>query len=267
MKQFDQQIRVQKYLMLAGIGSRRECEDLVKQGRVEVNDKIVGVGHLVRIGKDVVRLDGEKVKYHKPRHYLVLYKPKGYICTRSDPKGRKTVYSLLPEDLPKNVQCVGRLDLQSEGLLIFTDDGELASFLTRPTTGVEKEYQVKIQGKISMNVVSRLVKGVKIGGYTAKASSCHILRETKTNTWLKVVLVEGKNREIRRMFEALGRFVLKIKRIRIGIVKIGKMKVGEIRRLTQREIDWFRDAMHRRIRDGDDRRKRGGGDGGGFSET
>lgn len=245
-------IRLQRFLAEAGVASRRKAEELIKQGRVEINGAVAGLGATVDPERDHVFVDGERVRLRRLKVYIMLYKPKGFLCATRDPKGRPTVYSLLPK-LAVRVHSVGRLDFQSEGLLLFTNDGELTRALTHPSFRVERVYNVKVQGLVSNTDISRLCKGVRLPDGLARFEACRILRVSKPrphkgirkrpkgkNTWLEVTLTEGRYREIRRMFEGLGYNVLKLRRIRFGPLHIGKMKPKQWRFLTDREIE----ALH-----------------------
>lgn len=228
-------VRVQRYLSMCGIASRRDAEELIRQRRVAVNGRAASLGQKVRVGLDEVTLDGESV--HPPRRflYLKMYKPRGYVCTEKNEGGRPRVYDLLPA-LTYRVFAVGRLDLNSEGLLLFMNDGAMAQRLMRPSTGIERVYHVKVQGRPSSRVLQRLRHGVRTEAGFLKASRVKHLRFTRTNQWLVLALKEGKNREIRRLFDAVGFNVLKIRRVRYGPIRLGRMQPGEVRFLTPEEI-------------------------------
>jgi 23S rRNA pseudouridine2605 synthase len=233
-------IRLQKYLSDSGVGSRREAENLIATKRIQVNGREAFLGQSVDPENDRVTLDGETVRPPRNRIYIAMNKPRGVICTASDPQGRRTVYHLLP-DLPAQVHTVGRLDLMSEGLLILTNDGDLTRELTRSATGIERVYEVKIQGGVPDWALTRLEKGVKLDDGHARASRCVRLRHARTNEWLEVVITEGRYREVRRMFQALGMNVLKLKRVRFGSLSLGRLPIGAVRTLSSKEIEALRE--------------------------
>ncbi len=251
-------VRLQRLLAEAGIASRRKAEALIREGRVEVNGQVAEIGAVVDPDRDHVRVDGESV--HRPgvRLHLVMNKPRGVICAASDPRGRPTVTSLLPA-LPARVHSVGRLDFQSEGVLIFTNDGDLARTLAHPSSGVERVYHVKVQGRVSEAALSRLRRGVRLEDGPARCTACKVLRRSRprpepgrvhrspgSNTWVEVTLTEGRNREVRRMFEALRLTVLKLRRVRFGPVTLGDLKPGQCRPLTEREVAALRASVSTR---------------------
>lgn len=251
-------IRLQRFLAEAGIASRRKAEDLIREGRVEVNGQVAAIGAVVDPGRDRVRVDGETV--HRPgvRLYLVMNKPRGVLCAASDARGRPTVFSLLPR-LPVRVHSVGRLDFQSEGVLLFTNDGDLTRALAHPSSEVPRVYHVKVQGRVPEAAPSRLRRGVTLADGPARCASCKVLRRsiprsepggprqgTGGNTWVEVTVTEGRYREVRRMFEALRLTVLKLRRVRFGPVSLGDLKPGQCRPLTPREVA----ALRARVRAG-----------------
>lgn len=229
-------MRINKYLALCGVASRRECDKLISEGRVEVNGKIAEVGCEVS-GEDTVKVDGREVKAQKNEYYI-LNKPKGYICSVRDEKGRKTVLDLMPENVGR-IYPVGRLDYDSEGLIILTTDGELAQHLTHPSNEVPKTYLVKIEGTITEAGLNPIRSGVDIGGYVTKKCKAHIVETNKEYTKIHVTITEGKNREIRRMFEAIGKNVTLLKRIKIGELTLRGLDRGSYRKLSQQEIAYL----------------------------
>lgn len=229
-------MRINKYLALCGVASRRECDKLIADGRVEVNGKIAELGYEVG-GEDVVKVDGQEVKAKKNEYYI-LNKPKGYICSVKDDKGRKTVLDLMPDNVGR-IYPVGRLDYDSEGLLILTTDGELAQHLTHPSNEVPKTYLVKIEGTITEAGLNPIRSGIDIGGYVTKKCKAHIVETNKEYTKIHVTITEGKNREIRKMFEAIGQNVTLLKRIKIGELTLRGLDRGSYRKLTQQEIAYL----------------------------
>ncbi|MDR1492516.1 MAG: rRNA pseudouridine synthase [Planctomycetaceae bacterium] len=228
--------RLQKVLAAAGFGSRRECEELIASGRVEVDHKIVTeLGVRVFPMNQEIRVDGETLKKTKPI-YLALYKPKGYVCTHYDPERRPRAIDLIPEKMGR-VFPIGRLDLESEGLLLMTNDGALSERLTHPKYEASKCYRVQVAGLIEPVIVQQLKKGVWLAEGHAKASYAVIKGVHKNSSILEIELKEGKNREIRRLLARLGHKVLSLKRIAVGTVRLGKLIPGEYRLLTNSEVD------------------------------
>jgi len=230
---------LQKYLAGAGIASRRKCEELILQGRVEVNNFVVTeLGTKVDPRKDIIKVDDKLVKYKEDKHYsyILLNKPKGYLTSLSDPFGRPTVLDLL-KGVKERVFPVGRLDFNSEGLLILTNDGELAYALTHPAKEVEKVYIVKVKGIPSSEKLKTLSKGVTLkNNYKISPCNIYLLKTVNGNAILKVKIKEGKKRQIRKMAEYIGHFVLKLRRIQTGPISLKGVKPGEYRYLNKEEI-------------------------------
>ena len=230
-------MRINKYLASCGVASRRECDNLIKNGSVKINGVVASLGAEVKDG-DNVTVNGNTVALKKNEYYI-LNKPKGYLCTVRDDKGRKTVLDLMPATIGR-IYPVGRLDYDSEGLLILTTDGELAQHLMHPSNEVPKTYLVKIEGTINEAGLNPIRSGIDIGGYVTKKCKAHIVETNKEYTKIHVTVTEGKNREIRRMFEAIGKEVTLLKRIRIGELTLRGLDRGAYRKLTQQEIDYLR---------------------------
>lgn len=230
-------MRINKYLASCGVASRRECDNLIKNGSVKINGVVASLGTEVKDG-DNVTVNGNTVTLKKNEYYI-LNKPKGYLCTVRDDKGRKTVLDLMPATTGR-IYPVGRLDYDSEGLLILTTDGELAQHLMHPSNEVPKTYLVKIEGTINEAGLNPIRSGIDIGGYVTKKCKAHIVETNKAYTKIHVTVTEGKNREIRRMFEAIGKEVALLKRIRIGELTLRGLDRGAYRKLTQQEIDYLR---------------------------
>lgn len=228
-------MRLQRFLAEAGVASRRHAERIIAEGRVDVNGCVATVGQSVDPEKDRVMVDGVGIRRSRVKVYLAMNKPRGVLCTAADPEGRPTVYGLLPK-LPAPVHSMGRLDFNSEGLLLFTNDGDMTRTLTHPSTGLLRVYHVKIQGKVPDWAVKKLLRGVMLGRKPARFKACRRVRDTETNSWLEVSLTEGRNREIRKMFEAVGMNVLKLKRVTFGPVRLGRMNNGAVRELTKEEV-------------------------------
>ena len=236
-------LRLQKYLAEAGIASRRASEELITSGRVQVNGAIATLGMSVDPETDIVLFDGKPVKQEEELITVMLYKPKGVVSTSDDPQGRKTVQEYV-KDIPVRLYNVGRLDINSEGLLLMTNDGELAHRMTHPKFSVEKTYFAICDGKLQPSEIASLVNGVTLeDGMTAPARVAHV-RPTKTgDTSFLITIHEGKNRQIRRMLEAIGHRTLRLKRERFGPLSLAELKPGETRRLTPDEMRSLRHAL------------------------
>lgn len=250
--------RLQKVLASAGIASRRECEQLILEGRVEVDRKIVTeLGTRVDPQKQEIRVDGEAL----PRPKLVYFavnKPTGVVSTARDPAGRPRVTDLLPPNAPR-VFPVGRLDIASEGLILVTNDGELANGLTHPRHGVEKIYQVQVAGQVEHEVIGQLHRGIHLAEGVAHAKHVRVKSRRKKSTILEMVLDEGRNREIRRLLARMGHKVQKLRRIAVGPVRLGDIPPGAVRQLAPKEVQGLKAVVARGRRDeekADDRPKR-----------
>jgi 23S rRNA pseudouridine2605 synthase len=228
-------MRLQKYLAQAGVASRRAGERLITEGQVSVNGRRVSVlGAQVDPDHDRVTVNGELVRARR-RLYLALHKPRGVVCTRSDPEGRDTVLALLPSEWA-DVYPVGRLDRDTEGLLFLTNDGEFCLRLTHPRYGVRKTYLVIVEGRVEPSVMPSLVRGVRDRGEFLKAERARLLQSNNSHSIVEVELQEGKNREIRRLFAALNLNIANLQRTRIGPIKLGELPVGKWRILTAPEV-------------------------------
>lgn len=224
--------RLQKFISQAGIASRRHAEDLIKYGKVKVNGKVVKVlGTKVDPAKDQVEVSGKKIQIQKPI-YLIMNKPKRYVTTRHDPRHRRTVYDLLPEDLRNVVWPVGRLDFNTEGLLIFTNDGELTQNLTHPSREHEREYEAVLDKEMSSGRIEKMQTGMEIDGkVTAPA-------KVRTNgTTVYITIHEGWNRQVRKMFAAFGYSVRNLKRIRIGRLKLSDLELGKYKMVQRKDLE------------------------------
>lgn len=229
-------MRLNKYLAASGVASRRESDKLIQEGKVTVNGKIASLG--IEVGDDdQVYVNGSPVTIKKNEYYL-LNKPKGYICSVSDDKGRKTVMDLMPNNTGR-IYPVGRLDYDSEGLLILTTDGELAQHLTHPSNAVPKTYLVKVEGTLKETDLNPIRSGIEIDGYVTKKCKAHIVETNKEYTKVHVTLTEGKNREIRKMFATIGKEVTLLKRIKIGELSLRGLDRGSYRKLNKQEIAYL----------------------------
>ncbi len=228
-------MRINKFLAEQGIASRRGSDQIIAEGRVSINGKPAKAGDNVA-AEDVVMVDGRILSHKVKYEYYLLNKPKGYVCTVSDDKGRKTVMDLLPAGAGR-VFPVGRLDYDTEGMLLLTNDGDLAYRLTAPQSEIPKTYLVRIEGAITDQQLNRLRAGVEIErGVLTKKCKITVTETGKTYTKLRVVLTEGKNREIRKMFEAVGKNVDFLKRLKIGDLALTGLDRGAVRRLTPEEV-------------------------------
>ena len=227
--------RIQKVMAAAGYGSRRACEDMVRAGLVRVNGKVVSeLPVLVDTGADDIRIEGRRLKRARLVYYL-LHKPKGVLCTNSDPAGRVRAIDLLI-GVRQRVYPVGRLDASSTGLLLMTNDGDLAERLTHPRYGVEKTYQATIAGRISGEAMEKMKKGVWLAEAKTQGAKVKALHRGHQESVLEIKLREGRNRHIRRVLARLGHKVLKLKRTRIGGLSIRGLGPGSFRPLTTKEI-------------------------------
>ena len=227
--------RLQKILARAGFGSRRACEELIRQGRVTVNGEVALLGQKADPRRDRIAVDGQPVRVKRRHTYIALHKPRGVLSDEGDGTGRlPTVRDLV--DLPGHLFPVGRLDLRSEGLILLTDDGELAFRLTHPRFGHEKEYHVLVEGRPTPQTLRKWRRGVVLEGKRTAPAQVSILRREKDRTWLRVVLREGRKRQIRRVAAMLGHPVYRLIRVRIGPVLLGNLKPGRWRRLLPDEV-------------------------------
>lgn len=227
-------MRINKYLAECGVASRRACDKIVQDGRVTINGKTAVNGQDVSDG-DKVLLDGNEIVRKVIHSYYIMNKPKGYVCTVSDDKDRKTVMQLLPENAGR-VYPVGRLDYDTEGLLLFTDDGELAFRLTHPRNEIPKTYLVKIEGSVTDAQLNKLRVGVELDGRLTNKSKIKVIETNREYTKLHVTINEGRNRQVRRMFESVGKEIAFLKRIKIGEMGLGSLERGKVRKLTAEEI-------------------------------
>lgn len=231
-------MRINKFLSDNGIASRRGADKLIEEGRVEVNGVPAEIGQDISV-KDVVRVDGLTVGHNTKLEYYIMNKPKGCVCTVKDDRGRKTVMDYLPKGCGKVVP-VGRLDYDTEGLLLFTNDGELTFRLTDPKSEIPKTYVARIEGIVTEAMLNRLRPGIEIDGRMTKKCKINIVETNKAYTKVHITITEGKNREIRKMFEAIGKNVDFLKRISIGGLELHGLDRGEARKLSQEEINYLK---------------------------
>lgn len=237
-----EQMRLQKFLAHAGVASRRAAEELILRGKVRVNGKVVRELGTVVSSEDRVDVSGAPVQVHDEPAYLVMHKPANVMTTMRDPQGRRTVAELLPKGVPRIVP-VGRLDYDTSGVLLFTNDGELANVLTHPRFGVEKTYRVVVKGRLMPDEIGRLQSGVLLEEFRAAGARVKVVAVRRDNSVLDITIHEGKNRQVRRMFEAVGHPVLALARLRFGPVKLGDLPPGQTRPLTEKELASLRNLL------------------------
>lgn len=227
--------RLQRALARAGYGSRRTCEDLIAAGRVRLNGQVATLGDKVEGTDDVVLVDGLTVNLDPDVRYYAFHKPAGILTTMNDPQGRPDIRPFLPGDGAR-VFPVGRLDRDSEGLLILTNDGELANRLMHPRFGVEKEYLAEVEGAPTSKQLARLRAGVELEDGPARAASVRVVGRSGDRGALRLVMTEGRKREVRRLLAAVGLPVLRLVRVRVGPVHLGQLTAGTYRELTHAEV-------------------------------
>lgn len=231
----DAKVRLQKYMAEAGIASRRKSEELIAAGKVRVNGKVAEIGDKINPRTDKVTVSGKKVVKSKKQVYIMLHKPRGFITTMHDEMDRKCVAELIA-DVPERVYPVGRLDRESEGLLLLTNDGEFANALTHPSKHVPKTYRVTVRPDVTKEQLESFENGIEIDGKMTLPAEVRVLDKQAGRVVLEVVIFEGRNRQIRKMCEALGLEVARLKRTKIGSLKLGMLKPGEYRYLSEEEI-------------------------------
>ncbi|MBM4279042.1 MAG: rRNA pseudouridine synthase [Deltaproteobacteria bacterium] len=241
--------RIQKILARAGIASRREAERMVIEGRVAVNGKVVDqLGFKADPLKDHIKVDGKRLIRTEPNITLLLNKPKGYLSTVKDPAGRSTVMDLL-KGVKWRVYPLGRLDFDAEGLLLLTNDGDLTYHLSHPKFSVSRTYWAKVEGVPEKKELMRLKKGVRLEDGEAKVVSTHILRQMEKHSWVEAVVTEGRNHLVKRIFSAIGHPVLKLKRVGFGPIRLGNLPVGQLRSLTDEEMEDLKKLIAHRMKD------------------
>lgn len=231
--------KLQKILARTGIGSRRQIEDLIRDGRIKVNGQVATIGDRATV-TDKIEVDGRPVrleKHQEQTRVLVYNKPEGEICTRHDPEGRPTVFTRLPKISGQRWISVGRLDINTSGMLLFTTDGELANRLMHPSYQVDREYAVRVMGEVDEDMLTRLREGVLLEDGIARFSDITPAGGTGINQWFYVTLLEGKNREVRRLWESQGVAVSRLKRVRFGPLMLpSRVKVGQWEELGEKDI-------------------------------
>lgn len=232
----DNKIRLQKFLAENGVASRRKSEELIARGKVKVNGHPVSLGDKVDPKKDIVTVFGERViPAESSNIYIMLNKPRGYVTTMSDEMGRKCVAELI-EDIDERLFPVGRLDRDSEGLLLFTNDGEFANMMTHPSMHISKTYRVTVKPGATEEQIVEMTSGVVIDGKKTMPATIQVLNDASDRTVFQITIHEGRNRQIRKMCEAVGLETIRLKRISVGSLKLGSLSVGQYRELKKEEV-------------------------------
>ena len=232
----ENKIRLQKFLSEAGVASRRKAEEMIRSGMVKVNGSVAEIGDSVDPQRDNVYVSGKKIKKESSLRYILLNKPRGYVTTTDDELGRKCVLELI-KGVKERIYPVGRLDRVSEGALILTNDGEFANAMMHPSKHVPKTYRVTVRHDITAQQIDELSSGVMIEGRMTAPADVQLLQKEEGRAVVEIVLYEGRNRQIRRMCEALGLEVARLKRTAVGSVKLGMLRPGEWRDLTAQEVE------------------------------
>jgi 23S rRNA pseudouridine2605 synthase len=229
-------MRLQKYMASCGVASRRACEELIAAGRVTVGGTVITLMGMQVEPDQAVCVDGKRITPETEKHYILYHKPAGEMSTASDPEGRATVLDKF-KDYPVRLYPVGRLDYDSEGLLLLTNDGDLAERMLHPSKEVEKTYLARVKGNVSAEEVSQLVKGVMIDGHLTSRAKVRVIHADERYTDLLITIHEGRNRQVRKMTEAIGHEVMLLRRVRFGPLTLGELKRGQWRELTGKEIE------------------------------
>ncbi len=233
-------VRLQKYIAMCGKASRRKAEELIEKGRVKVNgERVSEQGVKIEIGADRVSVDGEELALVNKKYYIMLNKPVGYVSTVSDQFDRPTVIDLLAEEIKTRIFPVGRLDYETEGLLLLTNDGDFTYRVTHPKFELGKTYIAAVGGGLTVAGINTLRRGVKIDDYKTSPADVEILDSESGKTIVKITIHEGKNRQVRKMFEAVGVKVKELKRVSIGKVELGNLPLGRWRYLTEHEVHYL----------------------------
>ena len=231
----DDRIRLQKYLSMCAVASRRKAEELIAQGQVKVNGKVAQIGDKISPKDDTVTVSGRKIVGNRKHYYIMLHKPRGYITTMDDEMGRKCVAELV-RDVGARVYPVGRLDKDSEGLLLMTNDGEFANHMTHPSKHIPKTYRVTVRPDVTEDMLTAFATGMEIDGRITAPADAHIIEKQDNRVVMEIVLYEGRNRQIRKMCESLGLEVARLKRTSMGSLKLGMLPPGKWRELKEDEV-------------------------------
>lgn len=227
--------RLQKLISRAGLASRRQAEDWIRQGRVTVNNRTAQLGQSADLKIDQIKIDGAPLKTEEQKITVLLNKPRGYVCSLKDPQGRPLVTDLV-KDIPERLFPIGRLDYNSEGLLLLTNDGDLSHALSHPGKGVEKTYLVKVRGRFTRAMAEQMRQGMRLEDGMTLPAKVKNVRATTNNCWFEVTLKEGRNRQVRRMCEFYGLTVVRLKRIQIGFLTLEGVRTGTYRQLLPAEV-------------------------------
>ena len=240
-------MRLQKYLAACGIGSRRACESLIEERRVRVDGEVAELGSRVDPTKSVIELDGDRLRL-QPRRYYMLNKPRGVLCTNRDPQGRRRAIDLFPEDMPR-LFSVGRLDEDSEGLLVVTNDGDFAHKLAHPRHRIYRTYRVQVAGDPPRETLEQMKSGLHFAEGRFKVHDVKPVKKQGKSTFLEVTLTEGQNREVRRLFARIDHKVMRLERIAFGPLRLGRLKSGQFRELRADEVEKFEALVARNLGD------------------
>ena len=241
-------VRLQKYIAMSGAASRRAAEAMIADGRVKVNGQTIAEqGVKVEIGADKVTVDGKELKIKDKKYYIMLNKPTGYVSTAKDQFDRPTVIDLVGSEIGTRIFPVGRLDYDTEGLLLLTNDGDFANKIMHPSGHIAKTYRVTVRPDITEEQLTKLTSGVVIDGVKTLPASATILTKEEGRVVLQLTIREGRNRQIRKMCEAVGLEVARLKRISIGPLKLGMLKPGEYRMLTPQELTAIRNSIRKEV--------------------
>jgi 23S rRNA pseudouridine2605 synthase len=234
-----EQMRLQKFLAESAVASRRKAEDLIKQGRVSVNGSVVTEMGLKVSVADEIKVDDKLINCTENKIYILLHKPEGIITSVKDQFSRKTVIDLIKKDIKERVYPVGRLDYDTSGLLILSNDGDFTYKLTHPKHEIEKVYRAEVRGLPDENDVESFAKGIELEEFQTAPAKMKIIKKDKTVSVIEITIHEGKNRQVRKMCDSIGHPVIKLKRVAIGRVKLGDLPEGEWRYLSENEIRWL----------------------------
>lgn len=227
--------RIQKIIAEMGLASRRKAEELITEGRVTVNGKVAEIGMKADLFKDHIKVDGKLLVRPEKKVYLVFNKPRGVVTSLSDPEGRPTIKDFL-RGVRERVFPVGRLDYDSEGMLILTNDGDFAQAILHPSKKIPKTYVVKVKGVLEEEELGKLRSGIRLDRTMTAPAKVKRLRKTENNSWIEMTIYEGKKRQIRRMLERVGHPVIRLMRVRINGLEMGELKPGELRRISPDEL-------------------------------
>ncbi len=234
-------MRLNKYIAQAGVASRRKADELTLQGKIKINGTVMREpGYDVK-ENDIVEVNGRAVKQNTKKVYIMLNKPKGYITSADDEKDRPTVMELVT-DIEERIFAIGRLDYNTSGMLLMTNDGDMAYKLSHPKHHIYKTYRARISGQISGERLSKLRNGVDIGGFVTSKAVVNVIKQVERSAIVEIKISEGKNRQVRKMFAAVGNKVLDLERVAIGDLYLGHLKQGHYRKLTQKEIEYLKEC-------------------------